>query len=142
MYSFLAFLVGQREQRGRKHLTRLPVCSFQLNGNSRQTHMSLCGSGLTESFRRPASITSLNLELPMLTANCRETRDSQEIQDRSTSSGIEGKVRCADYQELRGAQEIQSERLDPGVVDAKLSVDARTLYAGQDAQIGGKPCWI
>lgn len=47
-----------------------------------------------------------------------------------------------DYQKLRGAQEIQSERLDPGVVDAKLSVNARALDAGQDAQIGGKPCWI
>lgn len=46
------------------------------------------------------------------------------------------------YQKLRGAQEIQSEWLDPRVVDAKLSVNARALYAGQDAQIGGKPCWI
>lgn len=46
------------------------------------------------------------------------------------------------YQKLRGAEEIQSEWLDPGVVDAKLSVDAGALYAGQDAQIGGKPCWI
>lgn len=33
------------------------------------THMSLRGNGLTESFGRPASMTSLNLVLPMLTAN-------------------------------------------------------------------------
>lgn len=32
--------------------------------------MSLCGRGLIESFGRHASIMSLNLELPMLTANC------------------------------------------------------------------------
>lgn len=46
------------------------------------------------------------------------------------------------YQKLRSAQEIQSQWLDPWVVDAKLSVDARALYAGQDAQIGRQPCWI
>lgn len=43
---------------------------------------------------------------------------------------------CVSYQELRGAQEVQSERLDPGVMNAQLSVDARALYTGEDAQIG------
>lgn len=41
-----------------------------------------------------------------------------------------------DYQKLRGAQEVQSERLDPGVVNTQLSVDARALDTGQNAQIG------
>lgn len=36
--------------------------------------MSLWGSGLTESFGRPASMMSLNLVLPMLTANWWETQ--------------------------------------------------------------------
>lgn len=35
-----------------------------------RTHMSLCGKGLTASFGRPASMMSLNLVLPMLTASC------------------------------------------------------------------------
>lgn len=84
---------------------------------------------------------SLNLELPMLTANCSDTW-RQKIQDKSISLGIKWKIQCTCYQKLRGAQEIQSEWLDSGVMDAKLAVDARALDAGQDAQIGGKPCWI
>lgn len=46
------------------------------------------------------------------------------------------------YQELRGAEYIQSQRLDPGVVDSQLPVDPRTLDAGENAQVGGQPCWV
>lgn len=77
----------------------------------------------------------------MLTANCSDTW-RQKIQDKSIPLDIKYKVQCMYYQKLRGAQEIESKWLDPRVVDAKLSVNTRALYAGQDAQIGGKPCWI
>lgn len=42
-------------------------------------------------------------------------------------------------QELGGAEDVKCEGLDSGVMDAQLSVDPRTLDAGQDAQVGGEP---